>query len=53
MSKGIESIFITRQEILILLITEPIVVEGVPMVVGIRYSDPKLNHQNGHIVRGV
>ncbi len=38
MSKGIEPILITRQELVVLLRAEPIIVEGVPMAVKVRYN---------------
>jgi hypothetical protein len=53
MSKGFESILVTKQETIILPKAKPIIVEGLPMVVGVRYNEPKLNQQNGSIVKGV
>jgi hypothetical protein len=43
MSKGVESIFIIRQETIVLPRTKLIVAEGVHVVVKVRYSEPKLN----------
>jgi hypothetical protein len=37
----------------VLLRAEPIIVEGVPMAVKVRYNEPIFNQQNGSIVRGV
>jgi hypothetical protein len=53
MSKGVELILGVRQKTIVLQKAKPIVVEGVPMVVKVRYNEPKLNQQNGSIVRGV
>jgi hypothetical protein len=38
-----ELVLITRQEIVILPKVEPIIAKGVPMVIKIKYSEPKLN----------
>jgi hypothetical protein len=53
MSRGVEPIFVTKQETIILPRVEPIVVEGVLVVVKVRYNEPKLNQQSGSIVSGV
>jgi len=53
MFRGFESILVTKQEIVILLRGKPIIVEGLPMAIRIRYSEPRLNQQNGNIVKGV
>jgi hypothetical protein len=53
MSKGVESILITRQENVILPTLEPIVEKDVHVVIRVRYSEPKLNQQNGTIIKGV
>jgi hypothetical protein len=53
MSKGVESILVSRQEILVLPRVEPTIVEGVHVVVKVRYSEPRFNQQSGSIVRGV
>jgi hypothetical protein len=53
MSKGIESILVTKQEIIILLKVEPTITQGVPMAIKVRYSEPRLNQQSGNIVRRV
>jgi hypothetical protein len=42
-SRGVESILVTRQKIVILPRAEPIIVEGVPMVVRMRYNEPRVN----------
>jgi hypothetical protein len=43
MSKGIEAVLITKPKIIVLPRVEVIVVEGVPMDVKVRYSEPKLS----------
>ncbi len=43
MSRGIERVLIIKQEIVILPKVEPIIAKGVPMVIKIKYSEPKLN----------
>jgi hypothetical protein len=43
MSKGVESVLVTRQKTRILPKTEPTVTEGVSMVVKIKYNEPRLN----------
>jgi hypothetical protein len=43
MSRGVEPILVIRQEIIVLPRAKPIVVEGVPMAVRVRYNEPKLN----------
>ncbi len=53
MSRRVESIFVTKQETIVLPRVEPMVVEGVLVVVKVRYSEPKLNQQSGSIVRKV
>jgi hypothetical protein len=53
MSKGVESILITRQEIIFLPRTKLFVVEGVHVVIKVRYSELKLNQHSGRIVKGV
>jgi hypothetical protein len=53
MSKGVELVFVTSQEIIVLPKAKPIVTEGVPMVVRVKYSEPTLNQHNESIVRGV
>jgi len=52
-SKGVDLIFITRQEIISLPRIELIVAENVPMVVRVKYNEPKVNQQNGSIMNGV
>jgi hypothetical protein len=52
MSKGVESILVTRQETIVLPRAKLIVVEGVLVVVRMRYNEPKFN-QNGSIIRRV
>jgi len=39
-SKGVESVLITKQEVVVLLRVEPTVVEDVPMAVIVKYSEP-------------
>jgi hypothetical protein len=46
-------VFVTKQEIVVLPRVEPIILEGVPMVVIMRYNEPKVNQQNGSIISGV
>jgi hypothetical protein len=41
MFKGVESIFVTRQETIFLPRAKPMVVDGIPMAVRVRYSEPK------------
>jgi hypothetical protein len=53
MSKGVESVLVTRQETIVLPRAKPIVAEGVHVAVKVRYSKLKLSQQNGSIVRGV
>ncbi len=53
MSKGVELVLITRQESVVLPTIEPIVAKDVHVVIRVRYSEPKLNQQNGSIVKGV
>jgi hypothetical protein len=53
MSKRIEPILITRQETIVLPRAKPIVTKRVPMVIKVRYSEPRFNQYNGSIVRGV
>ncbi len=43
MSRGVEPLLVTRQEIIVLPKVEPIVAQGVHVVVKIKYSEPKLN----------
>jgi hypothetical protein len=52
MSRGVDPVFVTKQEIVILPRAKPIIAQDVPMVVKIRYSEPRLNQQSGNIVRG-
>ncbi len=53
MSKRIELVLVIRQEIVVLPRAKPTIIEGVLVVVRVKYSEPKLNHQSGSIVRGV
>jgi hypothetical protein len=53
MSQGVEPILVIKQETIILPRIESIVVQGVPVVVKVRYSEPRLNQQSGSIVRRV
>jgi hypothetical protein len=43
MSRGVEPIFIIRQEIVVLPSVEPIITEVVFVAIRIRYSEPKIN----------
>jgi hypothetical protein len=43
MSRGVESIFVIRQETIVLPRIETIVVQGVHVAIKVRYSEPKLN----------
>jgi hypothetical protein len=45
MSRGVELIFVTKQEIVDLPKAEPIVAKGVLMAERVRYSEPISNHQ--------
>jgi hypothetical protein len=53
MSRGFESILVTKQETVILLKAKPIIVEGLPMAIRVKYSEPIFNQRNGNIVKGV
>jgi hypothetical protein len=53
MSKGVEPILITRQEIIVLPKAESIVVKHVHVAIRVKYNEPKFHQQNGSIVRGV
>jgi len=43
MSKGVEPVLVIKQEIVVLLRIELIVVKGVPMGVKVRDNEPRLN----------
>jgi hypothetical protein len=43
MFKGVELIFVIRQENIVLPIVEPTITKGVPMAIRIKYSEPRLN----------
>jgi hypothetical protein len=51
MSRGVESILVTRQETIILPKAKSTIAQGVPVVVKIKYNEPRLNQHNGNIVR--
>jgi hypothetical protein len=53
MSKGVEQVLVTRQEIVVLPKAKLTMVECVLVVVKMKYSEPKFNQQNGSIVRKV
>jgi hypothetical protein len=53
MSRGIKPIFVIRQETIVVPKAKPTVVEDVPMVKRVRYNEPKFNHLNDIIIRGV
>ncbi len=42
-SREVELLLITRQETVILPKVEPTIAKGVPMVIKIKYSEPKFN----------
>ncbi len=48
-SKKVEPVLVTKQKIVVLPKTKPIVAKGVLMVVKVRYNEPKVNQQNGNI----
>ncbi len=43
MSRGVESIFVTKQGIVVLPKAKPTIIEGVLVAVRVRYSEPKHN----------
>jgi hypothetical protein len=43
MSRGVDSILVTRQETIVLSKTKPTMTQGVPAVVRVRYNEPILN----------
>ncbi len=51
MSKRVEPVLVTKQETIFLLRAKPIVIEGVLVVVKIKYSEPRLNQHSGSIIR--
>jgi hypothetical protein len=53
MSKRIEPILVIKQEIVVLLRAEPTIVKCVLRAIKVKYSEPRLNQQNGSIVKGV
>ncbi len=53
MSRGVESILITRQKTIFLPKAELIIAEGALVGVKVRYNEPKLNQHNGSIIRGI
>ncbi len=53
MSKGVESILVSKQEIVVSPKLKPTVVEGVHVVIKVKDSEPKHKQQNGNIVRRV
>ncbi len=53
MSRRVEWILVTRQKIIVLPRIEPTIIEGVDVIIRIKYNEPKLNQQSGSIVRGV
>jgi hypothetical protein len=52
MSKGVESILVTRYEIVVLPKVELVVAKCVPTTIKMNYSEPKFNQQNGSIIKG-
>ncbi len=53
MSKIVEPILVPIQEIIILPITKWIVAKGVLVIARVKYSEPRLNQQNGSTVKGI
>ncbi len=53
MFKGVELIFVIKQEIVVLPIVKPTIAKGVPMAIRVRYNELRLNQQNGSIVKRV
>jgi hypothetical protein len=53
MSKGVEPILVTRQEIVVLLRTKLTMAECLHVVVTMKYSELEFNQHNGSIVRKV
>ncbi len=53
MSKGVESILVIRQKTIVLLRTKPTMAQGVHVAIKVKYGEPRLNQQNGNIVRKV
>jgi len=43
MSRRVEWILVTRQKIIVLPRTEPTIIEGVDVIIRIKYNEPKLN----------
>jgi hypothetical protein len=46
-------VLVIRQEIVVLPIIKPTMAKGVSMAVKVKYSEPKVNQQNGSIINGV
>ncbi len=44
MSRGVEPIFVIKQETTFLPKVKPTLVKGVPMVIRVKYSEPRHNH---------
>jgi hypothetical protein len=53
MFRGVESVIVTKQEIVVLPRTKPTIAQGVLMAIKVRYNEPRLNQHSGNIVRGV
>jgi hypothetical protein len=53
MLRGVEPVFIIKQETTVLPKVEPTIVKGVLVDIRINYSEPRHNHQCGSIVKGV
>jgi hypothetical protein len=53
MSRGVEPVLVTKQEIVVLLIVKPTIAQGVPVAIKVRCNKPRLNQQSGNIVRGL
>jgi hypothetical protein len=50
MSKGAKSVLVTKQETIVLPRIETTITKVIPMVVKLKYNEPKFNQQNGSIV---
>jgi hypothetical protein len=53
MSRKVEPILVTRQKIIILPKAELTIVEGVHVVVRVKYNEPRFNHHNENIIKRV
>jgi len=53
MSKRVELVLVIEQETIFLLRAKPIVIEGVLVVVKVKYNEPRLHQQSESIVKRV